>query len=301
MAGILRIFPRRTSLTPADTWAFVGDPPLLVADEPRSPWIRPRHEQVREIHVSVAFTWDRDEGRRLAGAWAAQYPGVPIRLGGPAFDDRPAGFTPGLYLRPGVTFTTRGCNNHCPWCLVPEREGRLAELADFSPGHVVQDNNLLQASRAHRRRVFAMLAKQRRAAVFAGGLDARWVDDQLAEELRGLRIDSVFLAADVDAAIAPLERALKRLAFLPRRKLRVYVMLGYAGESLACAEARLEAVWELGALPFAQLYQPPDRWIPYSRSWRDLARTWSRPAAMFTLHAHAPSRVVNTRVFTDQR
>ena len=189
--------------------------------------------------------------------------------------------------------------NHCPY--VKAWEGRLAELADFSPGHVVQDNNLLQASRAHRRRVFAMLAKQRRAAVFAGGLDARWVDDQLAEELRGLRIDSVFLAADVDAAIAPLERALKRLAFLPRRKLRVYVMLGYAGESLASAEARLEAVWELGALPFAQLYQPPDRWIPYSRSWRDLARTWSRPAAMFTLHAHAPSRVVNTRVFTDQR
>ena len=70
-----------------------------------------------------------------------------MRLGGPAFNSPCNGFEPGLYVVPGVTFTTRGCNNQCPWCLVPEREGRLVEYRDFAPGHTIQDNNLLQASR----------------------------------------------------------------------------------------------------------------------------------------------------------
>jgi len=71
---------------------------------------------------------------------------------------------------------------------VPEREGKLVEIEKFTPGHIVQDNNLLQASRRHNRRVFAMLRAQRNAAVLSGGLDARLVDDEIVEELRGLRI-----------------------------------------------------------------------------------------------------------------
>ena len=61
-------------------------------------------------------------------------------------------------------------------------------------------------------------------------------------------------------------------------KLRCYVMVGYGGESVAEAEAALEAVYRLGFLPFAQLYRadPPRT---YSPEWRALARKWSRPAA----------------------
>jgi hypothetical protein len=61
------------------------------------------------------------------------------------------------------------------------------------------------------------------------------------------------------------------------------VLIGYGAESLTEAEHRLRAVWEIGCLPFAMLYQPPDRYEHYGRDWKALARLWSRPAAMFSL------------------
>jgi len=267
---IIRVFPQRTSYTPDDPMVFIGDPPL---------W-RPAAD---EVHISVTFTWDIEEGKRLAEAWGNHYP--VVHLGGPALNSPANEFISGMYIKHGVTFTSRGCDNHCPWCLVPQREGKLIELSDFAPGHIIQDNNLLQASRTHLRQVFAMLKTQRKAATFAGGLDARLVNDWIVEQLRGLRISQIFLAADTEAALVPLETALQKLSFLPRRKKRVYVMIGYRGdETINDAIHRLEETWQLGGLPFAQLYQPPDAFFQYPYVWRAIARTWSRPAAMFDLH-----------------
>jgi len=267
--NIIRVFPRRTAYTPDDPLSFVGDPPLF----------RPHAD---EVHVSVTFTWDMVEGERLWQAWALYYP--IVKIGGPAFGEISAGFVPGRYVKRGVTFTTRGCDNHCPWCMVPEREGSLVEIEDFAPGYIVQDNNLLQASRRHISRVFDMLKAQRHAAVFAGGLQASLVDDWFTEQLHGIRVHSVFLAADTVGALRPLEKALNRLSFLGRRKLRAYSMIGL-NETAQQAVERLQAIWDLGGLPFAQLYQPPDRFIQYGAEWRAIAREWSRPAAMFTQQA----------------
>lgn len=265
---IIRVFPRKTAYTPADPLAFIGDPPLM----------RP---QADEVHVSVAFTWDIAEGLRLQQAWEQYYP--VVKIGGPAFGQISGDFRPGVYVKHGVTFTTRGCNNRCPWCLVPGREGNLIEIADFVSGYIVQDNNLLQASHAHIARVFDMLRTQPRAAVLAGGLQASLIDDWFCEQLRTIRVDSLFLAADTTGALRPLEKALKQLSFLDRRKLRVYAMIGT--ETIKQATERLQAIWDLGGMPFAQLYQPPDRFIRYDREWRSVAREWSRPAAMFSQQA----------------
>ena len=54
---IARVFPRRTSATPDDELAFVGDPPLFLP-------------AADEAHVSCTLTWDRPEAERLARAWA---------------------------------------------------------------------------------------------------------------------------------------------------------------------------------------------------------------------------------------
>lgn len=262
---ILRVFPRRTNCTPTDAMAFVGDPPL---------W-RPEAD---EVHISLTFTWDRPEAYRLWNAWAAHYGSLKVSIGGPALNyDGP--FTAGLYVKHGVTFTSRGCNNRCPWCLVPEREGKFRTIP-IMPGHIVQDNNLLQAPKAHIEQVFAMLKSQRRAATFSGGLDATLLSDSIVEGLRGLRIDQLFLASDTEGAIKPLRKALDKLKWLPRDKLRCYILIAYGADTVEQARNRLEAVWEAGAMPFAQLYQPSDKYIRYSQEWRGLARIWSRPAAM---------------------
>jgi hypothetical protein len=132
-----------------------------------------------------------------------------------------------------------------------------------------------------------MLGKQPRAAVFAGGIDARLVTDEIAEEFRTIRMSEAFLACDSAGAIRPLYEAAWRLRFLGRRKLRCYVLIGYGGESISQAEKRLEAVWEAGCLPFAQLYRPPEGEQQYDLAWLRLQRKWARPAAMFASHKEA--------------
>jgi hypothetical protein len=267
---IIRVFPRRTSYTPTDDYAFVGDPPLWVPE-------------ADAVHISCTFTWDLMECDRLVGAWRGYAP--VLKVGGPALVTGADNFTPGQYVKQGVTFTSRGCNRACPFCLVTSREGRLRTLRRFAPGYIIQDNNFLACPSDHRREVYKMLAQQRRFAVFAGGIDARLVDDEIEAEFRDLRIDSLYLACDSVAGVKPLEKAVAHLSFLPRRKLRCYVLIGYGGETPEQARMRLETIWEVGVLPFAQLFQPADHWIDYSPEWRALQREWTRPAAMFASHA----------------
>lgn len=83
MARIIRVFPRRTAMTPRDEFAFVGDPPLLLPD-------------ADEVHISVSFTWDITEANRLQGAWRQHYKSV--KIGGPALQSGCNGFMPGLYI-----------------------------------------------------------------------------------------------------------------------------------------------------------------------------------------------------------
>ena len=127
---IARVFPRRTSFSPVDSDCYFDMPGLFTPD-------------YDEVHISCVFTWDKQWAHELAGAW--QHKAKVIKVGGPAFNDSGNGFTPGLYLREGVTITSRGCPNSCSWCLVSGREGKLREL-DVKPGNIIQDNNILACS-----------------------------------------------------------------------------------------------------------------------------------------------------------
>lgn len=269
---IIRVFTRVTSYTPRDEMSFgAGQVPFELF-----------LPEADEVHVSVSFTWDIERAHQIAEAWRQYYP--VVKIGGPAMNTSPDGFTPGMYVKHGVTFTSRGCNHQCPWCLVRGCEGKLKEIKDFAPGHIVQDNNLLQTSQEHQRRVWEMLRAQKRQIYLKGGLESALLDDRVASELQSLNIGQLFLAADTDGALKPLERAMSKLEGLGRRKKMVYVLLAHGNDTIDKATERLEKVWALGGLPFAQLYQPADRWIKYPSAWKDLARRWSRPAIMFATH-----------------
>ena len=71
---------------------------------------------------------------------------------------------------------------------------------------------------------------------------------------------------------------------LPLKKKRCYVMLGFNGETIDKAKRRLENVWDAGFIPFPQLYRDPENSIIWSSEWRQLARLWSRPAAVKAIH-----------------
>jgi len=269
----LRVFPRRTSATPTDALAFVGDPPL--------PFARPGPRKVDEVHVSCVFTWDKPEAERLAEAWGAL--GYAVRLGGPAFGTPAGEFTPGMYLQDGYTITSRGCIRNCPFCFVPSREGRLRTL-DIQPGWDVLDNNLLACPRSHIEAVLDMLETQPQPARFSGGIDARLCRPWFAKRLAGMRLDILYTAWDSPGQMADAERCIGMLreAGLRQRQVGCYILMGHGNDTPDQAESRAECVLEFGGMPFAMYYRGLDEREPHiPDAWGPLIRKWSRPAAIF--------------------
>jgi len=266
--NIIRVFPQRTSFTPDDDMVFIGEPPGLFI---------PPHD---EIHISCTFTWDKLRCVHLKYLWEA-HTDKQVKLGGPAFGSPCDTFTPGMYVKHGIVFTSRGCNNRCPWCCVPEREGHIKELP-ICEGNIIQDNNFLQCSREHKDKVFDMLRGQKRIC-FKGGLQCDLIDDHIIDNVRSLSIKELWLACDTDAAVGSFMSAAEKLtrAGFTREHIHCYVLIGMSRE-MNTDEARLRAVYAAGAMPFAQLYQPINNGVKagYAPCWKKFQRMWSRPAAI---------------------
>jgi hypothetical protein len=258
---VIRVFPRQTAWTPTDELAFVGNPPLFRPPE-------------QAVCVSVTFSWDIEVGMRLYKAWGDHY--EDVRIGGPAFSDPGMWFTPGQFVKPGVTFTSRGCVKRCPWCFAQQRERGIRTLP-IVPGNNIGDNNLLACPRSHIEAVFDMLLEQK-AIEFTGGLDATLLREWHVDGLKELSVKQMFFACDSPEAMPPLERSGELLADFPSYKKRCYVLMGFNGESLTDAEKRVERVYELGFYPFAMLFRDKTPRV-WSKEWKALARKWMRPAA----------------------
>ncbi len=89
---IIRVFTHKTSYTPVDDYAFVGLPPLTL----------PEH---KEVHVSCAFSWDKDKAEELAFQWEGRT-NKPVKLGGTAYKSPTWDFVPGMYVKRNIIFTT---------------------------------------------------------------------------------------------------------------------------------------------------------------------------------------------------
>ena len=251
-------------MTPVDDMAFYDTPGL---------WI-PDHD---EVHICCVFTWDIEQAKDMQFQWQGRTK-KPVLIDGPAFGNSGGEFVPVRYVKPGVVFTSRGCPNKCRWgdmrCLVPEREGKLRELS-IHEGNWINDNNFLACSKQHREKVYQMLRGQK-AVEFKGGLEAARLTDWDIEQMRSLRIRKMFFACDHDGAIPLIQKTAKRLyaAGYKWDHLHCFVVIG---DDMKKNESRLIAVAEAGIMPFAQLYQPPEKWIDYPQEWKQFARLWSRP------------------------
>uniref|UniRef100_A0A6M3JZH5 Putative radical SAM superfamily protein n=1 Tax=viral metagenome TaxID=1070528 RepID=A0A6M3JZH5_9ZZZZ len=257
---IARVFPTKTNMIPVDQDAYTT-PPLL-----NTPFYD-------EVHISCQFTWDIQKAKDLAVQWRKF--GKVVKLGGVALEgesDQP--FIPGMYLRKGITITTRGCPNNCGFCMV--RKGGMIEFDDFPEGNIIQDNNILACSDRHWRLVMSMLKKQKEIE-FKGGLDKFRLTTSRAHDLGWLRIKTLWLACDQPGGIEPLRKAVNLLlrAGFTRSHLYCYVLIGdNARENIY----RLKEVYRMGCMPFAQLFRNPEDSIKYPRSWKRFQRRWSRSA-----------------------
>jgi hypothetical protein len=275
-AGSIRVFPARTNWTPTDDMAFVGLPPTI-SDRFLS------LDRSSPVFISVVFTWHRKIAESIALGWKELF--ADVRIGGPAYDDPGGEFTPGMFLKDGCTITSRGCPKRCGWCSVPKREGAIKELS-IKPGWIVQDNNLLACSERHIRAVFDMLRDQDRRIFFNGGLDKHYLRDWHRSLFDSIKIGELWFACDTSNDLPHLERAAKILDGISIDKLRCYTMIGYDNETTDDADRRCARVYELGFLPFCQLFQPINAPLKtYSEDWRKVHRKWARPAA-YRSHNH---------------
>lgn len=262
---IARVFPRRTAATPTDGLAFTDAPPLLTLPE------------IDEVHISVAFTYDMPRAEWLAEQW--EVCGVPVKMGGPAFNQPGGEFIPGMYLKQGYTITSRGCPNHCWFCAVPKREGGLHELP-IKDGFNVLDDNLLACSDEHIIAVFDMLSRQPERPMFTGGLEAKIMKPWHVEKLREVKTKRLYMAYDTPDDYEPLVAAGKMLQGVgydfASRVPCCYVLIGYRGDTFEKAEKRLHETINAGFVPYAMLYRDAEGRVDYE--WQKFQRLWARPA-----------------------
>jgi hypothetical protein len=98
-------------------------------------------------------------------------------------------------LKPKINlgFTTRGCTRNCPWCIVPQKEGKIREVADLydiwdgeSNVITLMDNNILALPKTFFK-VSKQIKKEGLKVDFNQGLDHRLLTDDIVKELLSLK------------------------------------------------------------------------------------------------------------------
>jgi len=274
---IARIFPRKTNASPTDELCFFDNPPQIIkGDDPLF--------DIDEIHVSVTFTYDVKEAEKLAYQWEVF--GKPVKIGGPAFDDHGDIFNSGRYVKKKYTISSRGCDNHCWFCSVWKREGKLREL-EVKEGWDILDNNILGCSERHIRSVFKMLKTQPEKPTFTGGLEAKLLKPWHVELLKEVKTKRMYFAYDTPDDYEPLIEAGKILrngGFTFESHIAAcYVLIGYKGDTFEKAEKRLKDTLKAGFVPYAMLYKDKEGKSGQINQgqWESFQRLWLRPTIVY--------------------
>lgn len=109
-------------------------------------------------------------------------------------------------------FLTRGCTNHCKWCIVPTKEGNITPYMDIEEitadrkKAILMDNNVLASD--HGLQQIEKIVSMNIRIDFNQGLDARLVTNDIAQLLAKVKwIKRIRFGCDTPSQIAECERA----------------------------------------------------------------------------------------------
>lgn len=109
-------------------------------------------------------------------------------------------------------FLTRGCTNHCKWCIVPTKEGNITPYMDIEEitadrkKAILMDNNVLASD--HGLQQIEKIVSMNIRIDFNQGLDARLVTNDIARLLAKVKwIKRIRFGCDTPSQIAECERA----------------------------------------------------------------------------------------------
>lgn len=121
---------------------------------------------------------------------------------------------PQIDTKTAYGFLTRGCPNHCKWCIVPKKEGNIVPYMDIEDiaingrtNIILLDNNILASEYGVRQ--IEKIAKLELRVDFNQALDARLVTDDIAKLLANVKwIKRIRFGCDTPKQIEECERAI---------------------------------------------------------------------------------------------
>lgn len=130
-----------------------------------------------------------------------------------------------------IGYLTRGCPNHCPWCVVPEKEGGIKPYREWKQvvrpdtnKLVLMDNNIL-ASEYGVSQLESMIGSGY-AIDLNQGMDARLVNDRIAGILARLTwIRFIRFSCDQIPQIEAIERAAELLGNHGKKPYNLFIYL----------------------------------------------------------------------------
>lgn len=230
-------------------------------------------------YVSCVFTKRKAEATRLV-----EYFGDKVKFGGSGFGDYSVNLsneieliTPDYTLYPdfefSIGFTSRGCIRRCPFCIVPDKEGKIREhskLSDFVRHKkvVLIDNNFL-ASPAWEDKLIEMIDRDL-AVDFNQGLDIRLMNERMAELLAKLKPEKIRFAFDdikVEKKIVKGIKLLKSAGYdISFHNVMSYVLVGY-NSTIEEDIYRCELLHGLGVLSYVMVYEGSPKILHQLKKW----------------------------------
>lgn len=120
---------------------------------------------------------------------------------------------PQIDTKTAYGFLTRGCPNRCKWCIVPQKEGKIAPYMDVEEiavdgrtNLILMDNNILASDYGLEQ--IEKIVRRKYHVDFNQGLDARLVTEDIAKMLARVKwIKRIRFGCDTPQQIAECERA----------------------------------------------------------------------------------------------
>jgi len=184
-----------------------------------------------------------------------------------------------LYKYPyALGFLTRGCPNHCSWCIVPQKEGNIrahADIDEFLDNRkiaILMDNNVL-ASEWGLKQIEKIIDRKIKVD-FNQGLDSRLIakNPDIAKLLGRVKwFNYLRMACDKTNDIEYVEKATKLLRKYNCTPKNYFVYL-LVTKNINDAWKRARFLIKLGLKPFAQPYRDFNNKIQITQEQKDFAR-----------------------------
>lgn len=160
-----------------------------------------------------------------------------------------------------IGYLTRGCPNHCRWCVVPKKEGGIKsyrtweELVRADTNKLVlMDNNILACEYGIEQ--LEKLSESDYQIDLNQGMDARLVDDEIADILSRLKwIRFIRFSCDQRLQIEPIRKTIELLGKHGVKPYRIFIYLLVTSD-IQDASERVEVLKEYRAI---NLYAQAER------------------------------------------